>query len=350
MLLTFRGVPAGYPYTCKTNLWGECMRILTLAASMALALAGAVGVQAQSFPTKPITLVVGFAPGGPTDTVARVLGEHMRHTLGESTVVENKPGAAGTIGLGQVVRADPDGHMLYVGNWTVNVGAVRTFPIQFDALNDIAPIALLTSSKLWIVARKDLPANNAKEFVAWLKSSEGRANAASIGVGSAAHVCLVDVKNRSGGDFQLVTYRGGAPAVQAIAAGQADFGCLEGGQTLGLLRGGQVKVIGVASTTRWAGAPDVPTLAEGGLPGVDLEFWHGLWAPKNTPKPVIAKLNDAVIKAFADESVKKRLTAIGHTLPPKDKMTPQALYNHHKAEVDKWWPIMQKAGIKGPNT
>jgi tripartite-type tricarboxylate transporter receptor subunit TctC len=327
------------------------MKILPIAASLAIALAGFSGTaQAQKYPTKPITLVVGFAPGGPTDTVARVLGEHMRHTLGETGVVENKPGAAGTIGLGQVARAEPDGYMLYVGNWTVNVGAVRTFPIQFDPLNDFEPIALLTSSKLWIVARKDLPANNAKEFVAWLKSTEGKANAASVGVGSAAHVCLVDVKNRSGGDFQLITYRGGAPAVQAIAGGQADFGCLEGGQTLGLLRGGQVKVIGVASTTRWAGAPDVPTLAEGGLPGVDLEFWHGLWAPKNTPKPIVATLNDAVAKAFADPTVRKRLTDIGHTLPSPDRMTPQALYDHHKAELDKWWPIMQAAGIKAPGT
>jgi tripartite-type tricarboxylate transporter receptor subunit TctC len=322
----------------------------SICAALLALLPFAERADAQTFPSKAITLVVGFAPGGPTDTVARVVGEHMHRTLGENVVIENKSGAAGTIGLTQMVRADPDGHMLYVGNWTVNVGAVRTFPIQFDPLKDIEPVALLTSSKLWIVARKDLPASTAKEFVAWLKSVKGKANAASVGVGSAAHVCLVDVKNRSGTDFQLVTYRGGAPAVQAIAAGEADFGCLEGGQTLGLLRGGKVKVIGVASNSRWAGAPDVPTLAEGGLPGVDLEFWHGLWAPKNTPKPVIAKLNDAVIKAFADPSVKKRLTDIGHTLPPTDKMTPQALYNHHKAELDKWWPVMKAAGIKSPGS
>jgi tripartite-type tricarboxylate transporter receptor subunit TctC len=326
------------------------MRRLALAVLFAVAALGSGPAQAQKFPSKPITLVVGFAPGGPTDTVARVLGEHMRQTLGESVVVENKAGAAGTIGLGQVARAEPDGHMLYVGNWTVNVGAVRTFPIQFDPLKDIEPVALLTSSKLWIVARKDLPANTAKELVEWLKANPGKANAGSVGVGSAAHVCLVDLANRSGTNFQLVTYRGGAPAVQALAGGEADFACLEGGQTLGLYRGGQVKVIGVASQTRWAGAPDVPTLAEGGLPGVDIEFWHGLWAPKNTPKPVIAKLNEAVVKAFADASVKKRLTEIGHTLPPGDRMTPQALYNHHKAEIDKWWPIMQKAGIKAPGT
>ena len=322
------------------------MRAFAIAAAFALVLAGGAGALAQQFPSKPITLVVGFAPGGPTDTGARILGERMRTTLGESVVVENQPGAAGTIALTRVGRADPDGHTLYVGNWTVNVGAVTMFPFPFDVLNDFEPIALLTTSKLWVIARKDLPANNPKELVAWLKANPGKGNAASVGVGSAAHVCLVDLKNRSGTDFQFVTYRGGAPAVQALAAGEADIACLEGGQTLGLYRGGQVKIIGVASSSRWAGAPEVQTLAEGGLPGVELDFWHGLWAPKNTPKPIIAKINDAVVKAFADEAVKKRFAEIGHTVPPAADLTPQKLYAHHKTEVDKWWPIIKAAGIK----
>jgi tripartite-type tricarboxylate transporter receptor subunit TctC len=322
------------------------MKLLSFVASLAIALLGTAGVHAQQFPSKPITLIVGFAPGGPTDTVGRVLADHMKGTLGESVIVENKPGAASTIAMGLVARAEPDGHTLFIGNWTVNVGAVRTFPIQFDPLKDFEPIALLTSSKLWIVARKDLPANNAKELVAWLQANPGKANAASVGVGSAAHVCLVDIMNRSKTKFQLISYRGGAPAVQNLAGGQADFGCLEAGQTLGLYRGGKVKIIGVASKTRWFGAPEVPTLEEGGLPGVDIEFWHGLWAPKGTPKAIIAKINDAVVKAFSDETVKKRFAEVGHTLPPKDKMTPQALDSFYKAETAKWWPIMEAAGIK----
>lgn len=326
------------------------MRACLFAASLALALVGAAVAKADTFPSKPITIVVGFAPGGPTDTVARVVGEHMKGTLGQSVVIENKPGAAGTTGLTLVERAAPDGYTLYLGNWTVNVGAVKTFPVSYDPVNDFTPIALLSSSKLWVVARKDLPANNAKELVAWLKDNPGKANAVSVGVGSAAHVCIVDLMKRSGTNFQLVSYRGGAPAVQNLAGGQADFGCLEAGQTLELYRGGKVKIIGVASNSRWFGAPEVPTLAEGGLPGVDIEFWHGLWAPKNTPAPVVAKLNDAVVKAFADPAVQKRLSEFGHTLPPKDKMTPQALYDHHKAETDKWWPIMKEAGIKAPGT
>jgi tripartite-type tricarboxylate transporter receptor subunit TctC len=322
------------------------MRILTFATALALALTGATTAEAQKFPSKPVTLVVGFPPGGPTDTTARVLADHMKGTLGESVIVENKAGAAGTIGLTQVFRAEPDGHTLYVGNWTVNVGAVRTFDVPYNPLTGFEPVALLTTSKLWILARKDLPASNAKELIAWLKANPGKGNAASVGVGSAAHVCLADFMQRSDTKFQIVTYRGGAPAVQDLAGGQADFSCLEAGQTLGLYRGGKVKIIGVASKTRFPAASEVPTLEEGGLPGAEIDFWHGLWAPKGTPKPVIAKLKDAVAKAFADETVKKRFSEVGHTIPPKDKLSPQALYNHHKAELDKWWPIMEKAGIK----
>ena len=322
------------------------MRVVLFVVSLAMALAGIAGAEAQNYPTKPITLVVGFPPGGPTDTNARILSEHMTRTLGQTVIVENQSGAAGTIAATRVEHADPDGYTLLVGNWTTNVGAFAVFPIQFDPLKDFESISLLASSKLWIVARKDLPANNAKELVAWLKANPGKANAASVGVGSAAHVCLVDLMKRSGTNFQFVTYRGGAPAVQDLAGGQADFGCLEAGQTLGVYRGGKVKIIGVAAKTRWFGAPEVPTLAEGGLPGVDIEFWHGLWAPKGTPKPIIAKLNDAVVKAFADPAVKKRFADVGHTIPPREDLTPQKLYAHYKAEIEKWWPIIKAAGIK----
>jgi tripartite-type tricarboxylate transporter receptor subunit TctC len=269
----------------------------------------------------------------------------MKDTLGEAVIVENQSGAAGTIAMGRVVQSDPDGYTLSIGQWTTNVGAVAAFPVHFDVLKDFAPISLLTSSKLWILARKDLPANNPKELVAWLKANPDKANAASVGVGSAAHVCLIDLMNRSGTKFQLISYRGGAPAVQDLASGQADFSCLEAGQTLGLYRGGKVKIIGVASDSRWMGAPEVPTLTEGGIPGVEIEFWHGLWAPKDTPKDVIAKINAAVVKAFDDPVVKKRFIEIGHTLPARHKLTPQKLYDHHKAELDKWWPVMKAAGI-----
>jgi tripartite-type tricarboxylate transporter receptor subunit TctC len=313
----------------------------------AIAWAGATAAQAQTYPSKPITIVVGFPPGGPTDSVARIMAERMKATLHETILVENQAGAAGTIAGARVARAAADGYTLSVGQWSTNVGAPRVFPVKYDVLADFAPIALLTSSKLWIIARKDLPAKDMKEMVAWLKANPGKANAATVGVGSAAHVCLVDLANKSGTKFQTVTYRGGAPAMQDLLGGQADFGCLEAGQTLGHHRSGKLRALGVASDTRWFGAPEVPTLAQAGVPGVEIEFWHGLWAPKGTPKNVVAKLNAAVVEAFGDAAVRKRFAALGHTIPPREKLSPQALYTHHKAELDKWWPIMQAAGIKG---
>jgi tripartite-type tricarboxylate transporter receptor subunit TctC len=320
--------------------------LLSLTASLAVMLAGAAAAPADEFPSKAVTIVVGFAPGGPTDSSARILAEKMKGTLGQSVIVENQSGAAGTIAYDRVGRAPPDGYTLYLGNWTANVGSVKMFPVHFDPLKDFEPVSLLTTSKLWIVARKDLPANNPKDFVAWLKANPGKGNAASVGFGSAAHVCLVDLANRSGTKFQFITYRGGAPAVQALAAGESDFSCLEGGQTLALYRSGKVKVIGVVDKTRWFGAPEVPTFEEGGVAGLALPFWHGLWAPKHTPKVVVAKLNGAVSKAFDDEWVQKRFKELGHAIPPPDQRSPEALYKHHKAEIDKWWPIMKAAGIK----
>lgn len=323
-------------------------RASTAAAIAMLAIAGAnaAGAQAQSFPSRPITLVVGLPPGGPTDSVARILSERMKATLGESLLVENQAGAAGTIAAARVARSAPDGYTLSVGQWTTNVGAAAISPVQFDVLADFEPIALLTSSKLWLVARKDLPAGNVTELIAWLKANPGKANAASVGAGSAAHVCLIDVQNRSGTKFQLVAYRGGVPAMQDLLSGQADFACLEAGQTLGQYRAGNLKIIGVVSNSRWFGAPEVPTLAESGLPGVAIEFWHGLWAPKGTPAAVVARLNAAVVEAFADPAVRDRFGKLGHTIPPREKLSPQELYAHHKAEIDRWWPIMKAAGIK----
>jgi tripartite-type tricarboxylate transporter receptor subunit TctC len=323
------------------------MKVTAPVAIVAIALASVAAAHAQNFPSKPVTIVVGFPPGGPTDSVARIMAERMKTTFGETVIVENQAGAAGTIAAARVARAPADGYTLSVGQWTTNVGAPRMFPVKYHVLDDFAPVALLTSSKLWIIARKDLPAKDMKEMVAWLKANPGKANAASVGVGSAAHVCLVDMANKSGAKFQIVTYRGGAPAMQDLLGGQADFGCLEAGQTLGHHRGGKLRAMGVASDSRWFGAPEVPTLAEGGLPGVALEFWHGLWAPKGTPKDVVDKLNSAVIEAFGDAAVQKRFRDLGHTLPANDKRTPEALHAHHKAELDKWWPIMEAAGIKG---
>jgi tripartite-type tricarboxylate transporter receptor subunit TctC len=321
-------------------------RLASSLVALVAVLAGSAGLEAQTYPTKPITIVVGFPPGGPTDTVARVMAERMRDTLGQSVVVENVAGAGGTLGGGKVARSAPDGYTLLVGQWTTQVGGGAVHKLDYHVMDDFAPIARLTSSALWILGRRDLPAKDMKEFVAWLKANPGKATAATVGFGSAAQMCLVDFRNKTGTQFEIVQYRGGAPAMQDILGGQVDFTCLEAAQTLPHYHGDKIRVFGVVDDKRWNGAPEVPTLAEGGVPGVALEFWHALWAPKGTPKPVLEKLNAAVVEAFADPAVQKRFAAIGHTIPPRDQQTREALAKHHKAELDKWWPIMKAAGIQ----
>jgi tripartite-type tricarboxylate transporter receptor subunit TctC len=323
-------------------------KILVAIIAVVAALTSAAIANAQSYPARPITIVVGFPPGGPTDTVARVIAEHMEKTLGQSVLVENQSGAGGTLAGARVARSDPDGYTLNVGQWTTQVGAGGIYPLKYHVMDDFAPIAMLTSSYLWIIGRQGLPANNLKELVAWLKAHPGKGTAASVGVGSAAQMCLVDFANKSGTKFQYVPYRGGAPAMQDLLGGQVDFGCLEVSQTLPHVRAGKFKTFGVAARKRSPTAPDTPTLEEAGVPNVELVFWHGLWAPKGTPQPVVEKLNAAVRKAFADPAVMKRFESIGHEIPPEDQLTPAALARFHKAELDKWWPIMKEAGIKAP--
>lgn len=324
------------------------MKKLMFGLALAATFACMSNAQAQTYPSRAITIVVGFPPGGPTDTVARILAERMKSSLGESLVVENVTGASGTIAGAKVARADPDGYTLSVGQWTSNVGPAAVYQLSYDMLKDFEPVALLTTSYLWIVGKPQLPANNLKELVAWLKANPGKATVGTVGTGSAAHLCVVDFQNKTGTSFQFIPYRGGAPALQDVAGGQIDLACLETSQTLALFRANKVKIFGVAADKRWFQAPEVPTLEEAGVPGVSITFWHGLWAPKGTPKPIIAKLNAAVAEAFADPPVQKRFADIGHALPGADQKTPEALFAHHKAEIDKWTPIIKAAGIK-PN-
>lgn len=325
------------------------MRVIaSLIVASALAFGCAANTRAQTFPSKPITIVVGFAPGGPTDTVARILADHMKTTLAQTVVVENVGGAAGTIGGARVARAAPDGYTLNVGQWTSNVGGPAITATTYDVLNDFEPVALLTTSYLWIVGRNSLPATNLQELIAWLKANPGKGTGAIVGAGSAAHICFIDFQNKSGTKFAMVPYKGGAPALQDLVGGQVDISCLEASQTMQQFRSGMVKVFGILANKRWFGAPDVPTLAEGGLPGDPIAFWHGMWAPKGTPKDVVAKLNAAVAAAFADPAVRKRFADLGHEIPPPDQLSPQALFAHHKAELDRWWPVIKAAGIKAP--
>ena len=319
---------------------------MKLLAALFVTVLGLSSALAQDFPSRPVTLVVPFPAGGATDIVSRILADHMKTTLGQTVLVENVAGAAGTIGMGRVARAEPDGYSVVVGQWTTHVGAGALYPLQFHVLNDFAPVSLLTSSPLWILGKNDLPAKNLRELIAWLKANPDKASAATVGAGSAAHVCLIYFRNGTGTKFQDVPYRGGAPVQQDLVAGQVDLSCLEAGQTLGNYRGGKFKVFAVMGNKRFAPAPDVPTVDEAGAPGLHFPFWHGMWAPKNTPKPVVAKLTAAVQAAFADPAVQKRFGELGMEIPPRQQQTPEALYAHHKAEIEKWWPIIKAAGIK----
>jgi tripartite-type tricarboxylate transporter receptor subunit TctC len=323
-------------------------RILAAFIVIAAALGSAIAAQAQSYPSKPITLTIGFPAGGPSDTAARIIGEHMKGTLGQPIVVESVTGAGATIAGAKVARAAPDGYNIILGNWTSHVGGGAIYPLNYHVMNDFEPISLLPASYLWIIGRSDLPANNVKELVAWLKANPGKATAATVGVGSAAQMCLVDFANKSGTTFQYIPYRGGAPAVRDLLGKQVDFGCLEVSQTLPHVAAGNLKPFGVVAKKRSPAAPNTPTLAEGGVPNVELIFWQALWAPKGTPKPVIDTLNAAVRKALADPAVQKRFATLGQDIPTSDEQTPEALAKHHKAELDKWWPVMKAAGIKAP--
>jgi tripartite-type tricarboxylate transporter receptor subunit TctC len=316
------------------------------AVAFAALLAGAASVQAQNYPSRPITLVAPFPPGGPTDTVARVMADHMKTTLGQAFVIENVSGAGGTIGIGRVARAEPDGYSLVVGQWTTHVGSGAIYPLTFDVLNDFEPVARLTTSPLWIVGKNDLPAKNLRELIAWLKANPGKATAGTVGAGSAAHMCLVYFAQNIGSSMQYVPYRGGAPALQDVVAGQVDLSCLEASQTMAQYRGGRIKVFAVMDKERWFGAPEVPTVDEAGAPGLHFPFWHALWGPKGMPKDIVAKLNAAVVSAFADPLVQKRFRDLGMAIPPRDQLTPEALYAYHKAEIEKWWPIIKAANIK----
>jgi tripartite-type tricarboxylate transporter receptor subunit TctC len=323
------------------------MRRLCLALAVAL-LAGVGSAAAQVYPSRPVTVIVGFPPGGATTLLARILAEHMKETLGQPIIVENVAGAGGSLSVNRVVRAPPDGHTLSFGNWASHVGAGAVYPVSYDARTDLAPIARVADTPLWVVARKDLPANDLRELIAWLKANPDKASAATVGPGSGSHLCGIYLQNNTGVRFQFVPYRGGAPAMQDLVSGQVDMMCDMSSNSLPWVRGGQVKALAVMAKERWFGAPDVPTVDEMGVPGIYVSFWHGLWAPKGTPADVIGRLNGAVVKALADATVRKRFADQGQEIPPPDQQTPQALMAYHKADIDKWWPLIKAANIKVP--
>ena len=321
------------------------LQLRSVAVAMLVLLAGWSTASAQTYPSRPITIIVPFPAGGPTDTVARLMADHMKGTLGQSLIIENVSGAGSTIGTGRAVQAAPDGYTLYVGNWTSAVGAGALYNVNWHIVNDLTAIAQLPASSLMIVGKTGLPAKDIKELIAWMKSNPGKATWASVGAGSGAHICGLYFMEKTGTNSQFAQYRGGAPAMQDLVGNQIDVMCAEASQTLAHVRGGKMKAFAVMSAGRWSPLPDVPTMKEIGL-DMQISFWHGLWGPKGLPKDVVDKLNAAASKAFDDPVISKRIADLGMSVPAKDQRSPQAHAAYHKSEIDKWWPIIKAANIK----
>jgi tripartite-type tricarboxylate transporter receptor subunit TctC len=320
--------------------------ITTLAWSTAVASTLIAGVNADSYPSRPITLIVPSAPGGPTDTLARILAESMRQTLGQPIIVENQGTAGGTVAVGRVARAAPDGYTIAIGqngNFVLN-GAIYALP--YNVLNDFAPVSVLASNPQIIVSKNAVPAKNLKELIAWLKANPGKATQGTAGSGSPAHISGVYFQNTTGTQFQFVPYRGAAPAMLDLLAGQIDLLIDQAANALPQVKAGRIRAYAVTAKGRLAAAPDIPTVDEAGLPGFYISVWHGLWAPKSTPASVIAKLDESIQHALADNAVRKRFAEIGQDVPPRQQQTPDGLHALQKAEADKWWPIIKAAGIQ----
>jgi tripartite-type tricarboxylate transporter receptor subunit TctC len=322
------------------------MKQQTFAIALAAAVLCAGAADAQTYPTKPVTMVVPFAAGGPTDALARLIAERMRVALGQPILIENVTGAGGSIGVGRVVRAAPDGYTVSIGHLGTHVinGALYTLP--YDLVTDLEPVAMLPSNPLVIVSKTAVPAKELKELIAWLKANQDKATAGTAGVGSASHVGAVYFQNLTGLRVQLVPYRGTGPALLDLVAGQIDMVVDQTSNSMPHIRGGKIRAYAVTAPTRVPSAPEIPTVDEAGLPGFHISIWNGFWVPKGTPKQAVARLNAAAMEAMADPAVRKRLADVGLDVPPRESQSAEALGAHQKAEIAKWWPVIKAANIK----
>jgi tripartite-type tricarboxylate transporter receptor subunit TctC len=312
----------------------------------ALAILGSFGsATAQVYPSRPITVVVPFAAGGPTDTLARTLADRMRVTLGQPVLIENVTGAGGSIGVGRVVRAAPDGYTIGIGNWSTHVINGAIYPLAYGLLSDLEPIALLPSSPQLIVANNAMPAKDLGALITWLKTN--KASAGTAGAGSASHVGGLYFQSFTGTHLSFVPYRGTGPALQDLIAGQIDLMFDQSSNSLPHVREGKIKAYAVTSKSRLASAPDIPTVDEAGLAGFYISVWHGLWAPKGTSKDVVATLATAVGDALVHPTIAKRLGSLGQEIAGQSPQPQQALAKLQKAEIEKWWPIIKASNVRG---
>jgi tripartite-type tricarboxylate transporter receptor subunit TctC len=317
--------------------------VLTLIA-ITIVLAGPL--VADDFPSRPVTMIVPYPPGGPTDAVGRLVAEGMQSALGRPVVVENIGGAAANLGTEKVARAAPDGYTIGLGNSVTHVVNAAIYPLKYDVVKDFEPISLLAAEPVVIVGRPTLPANNLRELIAWLKENSGKSLAGTAGVGSVSDVALYFLEKQIGVSIQHIPYHGLAPAVQALLSGEQDLIMSLPGNVLGQVKAGTIKAFAVTAKTRLVGDPDIPTVDEAGLEGFYQSNWHALFAPKGTPKEIIGKLNAAAVAAMADPKIRERLVDDGQDFFPPSELTPQALAAFQQSEIAQRWPIIKAAGIK----
>jgi tripartite-type tricarboxylate transporter receptor subunit TctC len=320
------------------------MRRAVLAAFIALISSG--NALAEKFPSHPITVIVPFSAGGPSDAMMRILAERMKATLGEPLLIENVTGAGGSLGVGRTVRSPPDGYTIGFGHLGTNVANGVIYKLGYDLVNDLEPVVLLPSNPMIIVSKNAVPAKSLGELLAWLKARPAPATAGTAGAGSGSHIAALYFESVTGIKLQYVPYRGTAPAMTDLVAGQIDLIVDQTSNSISQVRASAIRAYAVTDTKRVESAPDIPTTDEAGLAGFHMTLWSGLWAPKNTPKDIVAKLNAAAVDALNDPAVRKQLENLGLQMPPQDRLSPEALGNWQKAEIAKWWPMLKAANVK----
>jgi tripartite-type tricarboxylate transporter receptor subunit TctC len=320
------------------------MRRLVLAVFATLTLVSSAS--AQHFPSRPITIIVPFSAGGPSDAMCRILAERMKVTLGEAVLVENVTGAGGSIGVGRAAKSSPDGYTVSFGHLGTHVANGAIYKLNYDLVADLDPVALLPSNPMIIVSKNAVPAKSLKELLDWLKSRPAPATAGTAGAGSGSHVAGLAFEAATGIKLQYVPYRGTGPAMNDLVAGQIDMIVDQTSNSIQQVRAGTIRAYAIVDSQRVESAPDIPTTDEAGLPGFHMTLWSGMWVPKGTPKDIIAKLNAAAVEALNDPGVRKQLENLGLQMPPKDQQTPEALGDWQKAEIAKWWPIIKAANVK----
>ena len=319
---------------------------ILLALLAALGVAGSLQAAAQAYPARPVTMVAPFAAGAPVDTVARAVAERMRGVLGQPVIVENVSGAGGSLGVARVARAPADGYTLSAGNFSSHVLAGAVHGAQYDVLADFAPVALLASNPQLIVSRNAVPARDLESLIGWLRANPGKASAGMAGAGSVSHVAGVFFQEQTGTRFQMVPYRGVNLAQQDLIGGHLDLLFDQAVNALPNVRAGKIRAYAVTAKKRLATAPEIPTVDEAGLKGFHISIWNALWVPRGVPQAVVARLNAAAVSALADPAVRERFQSLGLEIPPRSEQTPEALAAFHKAEVEKWWPIIKGANIQ----